>query len=99
MFGQVPNLQNTGLHLSQAWTLTRSLSKYANSADVCDKLQYSDDYFQQAKEAATQAGAKNLSYIVGDAVKLSELKSEPGFEAINGGCDLVYSHAVRVIET
>lgn len=49
---------------------------------------------QQAKEAANQAGVKNLSYTVGDAVKLSELKSQPAFEAINGGCDLVYSHAV-----
>ncbi|KAK4494920.1 hypothetical protein PRZ48_014276 [Zasmidium cellare] len=48
---------------------------------------------KQAKEAATKAGTTNVRYSVGDAVELAESASEPGFEAINGGCDLVYTHA------
>ncbi|KAF2208193.1 hypothetical protein CERZMDRAFT_87921 [Cercospora zeae-maydis SCOH1-5] len=46
-----------------------------------------------AHDAASQAGVHNLYYSVGDALNLSELASEPNFEAIKGGCHLVYSHA------
>ncbi|KAI5365372.1 putative Methyltransferase domain-containing protein [Septoria linicola] len=48
---------------------------------------------EQAQDAATKADVTNLSYAAGDAVKLNEVASLPGFEALNSGCDLVYSHA------
>ncbi|CAK1360419.1 uncharacterized protein RHO25_003724 [Cercospora beticola] len=46
-----------------------------------------------AQDAANQTGVQNLHYSVGDALKLSELAAQPNFEAIEGGCHLIYSHA------
>ena len=48
-----------------------------------------------AKSGAQAAGATNVRYSTGDVTRLLERASEPGFEALDGGCDLVYSHMVR----
>ncbi|KAF1979723.1 S-adenosyl-L-methionine-dependent methyltransferase [Bimuria novae-zelandiae CBS 107.79] len=52
-----------------------------------------EDSIKLAKAAAAKAGTTNVRYAHGDACALETLAAVGGFGALNGGCDIVYSHA------
>ncbi|KAF9733237.1 hypothetical protein PMIN07_006727 [Paraphaeosphaeria minitans] len=53
-----------------------------------------EESIKLAQEAKDKAGTTNVRYADGDACNLDKLITVEGFEALDGGCDLVYSHAV-----
>ena len=60
---------------------------------------FTDTINQIAKETAKKAGTMNIRFTNGDACCLDKLAAAEGFEALAGGCDLVYSHAVSSMMT
>ncbi|KAL1595232.1 hypothetical protein SLS60_009920 [Paraconiothyrium brasiliense] len=52
-----------------------------------------EESIKLAKEAKEKAGTTNIRYAHGDACNLDKLVQVEGFEPLDGGCDLVYSHA------
>ncbi|KAK2005243.1 methyltransferase domain-containing protein [Colletotrichum eremochloae] len=47
-----------------------------------------------AREIAQEANVRNIRFAVGDALNLGPTAGEPGFELIEGGCDIAHTHNV-----
>ncbi|KAF8848012.1 methyltransferase domain-containing protein [Acephala macrosclerotiorum] len=50
----------------------------------------------KARANAQEAGVTNIFFTVGDALDIQAAKTQPGFEALNGGCDVVHSHQLHM---
>lgn len=90
------SISHSDIHIWKflAWILMRSLLKCVMSSFETAGDPVADRDSKLANETAKKDGTSNVRYAVGNAVELSSLESDQGFEAIDGECNLVYSHAV-----
>ncbi|EFQ36737.1 methyltransferase domain-containing protein [Colletotrichum graminicola] len=59
----------------------------------------SSSVIAHAQDSAREAKVDNIHFAVGDALDLTSTASEPGFELVDGGCDIAHTHNVLMHTT
>ncbi|KAK5994143.1 putative methyltransferase C1B3.06c-like protein [Cladobotryum mycophilum] len=76
-------------------SITCDIAKRHPSATILG-IDASPEAVEKARQYAKDIGVTNTLFTVGDGLDIAAVATQPGFEAVLGGCDVVNTHQVHI---